>query len=94
MARLPALEVDAAHDQRQLCAEIDRLLDGETVPQLMQDGPQHAVGLVLIGKIAVVAQLLEPFLHQLHGMADGGLKGHGCSSFAGSRSMLTGVAQL
>jgi hypothetical protein len=55
MARLPALEVDAAHDQRQLCAEIDRLLDGETVPQLMQDGPQHAVGLVLIGKIAVVA---------------------------------------
>jgi hypothetical protein len=67
---MPTLE-DPAHDQRQLCTEVDRLFEGETVPKLVQDGPRDAVGLVLVGEIAVVAQLLEPFLRLLYGVSDG-----------------------
>jgi hypothetical protein len=58
LGRLPTSEVDAADDQWQLCAEVNRLLDGEAIPELVQDGAQNAVRLILVRKIAVVTQLL------------------------------------
>src|SRR5690606_27738673 len=38
MRRSPALIVDAAHDQRQLLAEIDRLGQGQSIPKLVKHG--------------------------------------------------------
>jgi hypothetical protein len=45
--------------------------------EAMQHGSQDAVGDGLVGKITIVAELLESFLCLLEGMADGRWYRHG-----------------
>src|SRR5690606_36374193 len=64
------------HDQRKLCAQINRLLRGQPVAQLVKDASQDDPRLRLVGEIASVAQLLEPDLNLLDRMRYARGNGH------------------
>jgi hypothetical protein len=64
--RLPSLIIDAANEGRKLSAEIYGFFEGEPVTQVVKDRAQDRERLLRIGKIAVFAQLLKPFLRLLN----------------------------
>lgn len=67
---LITLEVNAAHQGRQLCAEVECLLQCQSVAKLMEDRAQDAVGVLLVSEVGIVANLLEPFLRLLDSVRD------------------------
>ena len=81
--RLPAFKVESAYHQRQLRSQIDRLLQRQSIAQLMQHGSQDGIGRGFVGKFAGIAQFLEPHLHGLDGVSDGVGQCHGFSPFVG-----------
>ena len=49
--RAPSLVIKSTNDERQLGAKVDAFLKRETVPELVQHGPQHAVSGGLVGQL-------------------------------------------
>jgi hypothetical protein len=57
---VPALEVQAAHQHRQLGAEVDGIFRAEPVAQRVQRRAQHHVGVVAVIGVQTFHQGLQP----------------------------------
>ncbi|VTZ51667.1 hypothetical protein MPC4_450008 [Methylocella tundrae] len=64
----PALIIDAANDNGELSAEMDRLFGSQAVPQGMQHGAQGAVGVMAPFEVMLRRDPFQPQVRLLVGM--------------------------
>src|SRR5215831_1189894 len=69
LARVPLVVVETAHQERQLCAEMDRKPDLEAIAQRVQNGAQHVPRDLSVGP-ELGHDLVEPDVGGLQGLVE------------------------